>query len=105
MNHEVAEAAVERAEAGDLAGGEQVLVDYYDEETLRLGIGRMRAVKAFLPRMPLAEKALIDYREGRFYASTLVTLTLLDGMVDDLGSVGFFAGEVKLAAWDLRCRA
>ena len=47
--------------AGDLAGGEQVLVDYYDEETLRLGIGRMRAVKAFLPRMPLAEKALIDY--------------------------------------------
>lgn len=100
MNVEIAQAAVTRAESGDVAGAEQDLVDYYDEQTIRWGLMRMNAVQAFRPRMRLAELAFVDYLNGRYHAAIPVTLAVLDGMVNELGPRGFFAEGVNLEAWD-----
>lgn len=100
MDADVAQVVIARAEGGDIDGAEQALVDYYDEPTVRLGLRRMRAVRAFQPRMPLAELALVDYIARRYHACVPVTLALLDGMVNELGSHGFFTEGVNLEAWD-----
>ena len=56
--------------------------------------------------MALAEKALLDYREGRYHACIPVVLALLDGMVNEvhqkaLGTRrGISAEGVDLSAWD-----
>ena len=102
LNYEVAKAAIEKAGSGDLDGAEAKLVDYYSAETVEWKLRTMTGVKAFRPRMTLAEKALTDYREGRYYACTLVVLSLLDGMVSELAAQrrGFFAEEADLYAWD-----
>jgi len=60
----------------------------------------MIAVEAFRSRMLLAEKALADFKEGRYYSSVLVVLSLLDGMVNEIQQKGFFAQGVDLTAWD-----
>lgn len=102
LNYEVAKAAVEKAESGDFEAAEEALVEYYTPETVGIKLRRMMAVKAFRPRMRLAEKALGDYRQGRYYACVLVLLSLMDGMVNEVNieRKGFFAKEADLAAWN-----
>lgn len=102
MNVEVAKAAINKAEAGDIEGAEVDLVSYYDTDTVKWKLQTMIGVQAFRTRMPLAQKALEDYREGRYYASTLVILALLDGLVSELHEKrrGFSAQEVDMQAWD-----
>lgn len=68
MNLEVAKAAVEKAETGDIDGAEADLVEHYDADTVEWLLRRMNDVQAFHVRMPLAEKALLDYREERYHA-------------------------------------
>jgi hypothetical protein len=102
MNVEVAKAAITKAESGDIDGAEADLVDYYSPETVEWKLLTMLGIKAFRPRMPIAEKALDDYREGRYHACVPVVLTLMDGLVNELHEKrrGFFAEEVDLQAWD-----
>ncbi|MDQ5822783.1 MAG: hypothetical protein M3441_01050 [Chloroflexota bacterium] len=100
LNFDVARAAVAMAEAGDIDGAELYLADHYDEESLKYHFIWMRAVKAFMPRLPLAEKARTDYLDGRYHACVPVVLAILDGIVNDLGPRGFFAQGVNLQAWD-----
>ena len=100
LNYEVARAAVLEGETGDLDGAEQLLVDHYDEEGLKYHLIWMRHVKAFCPRIALAEKARTDYLEGRYHACVPVVLAILDGTVNDLGPRNFFAQGVSLEAWD-----
>lgn len=102
MNIEVAKEAIRNAEAGDWDGAEADLVQYYDPETVKWQLRTMTGVKAFRPRTALAEKALADYREGRYHACVPVVLALLDGMVNDLHERqrGFFAEDADLQAWD-----
>jgi len=102
MNLEVAKAAVQKAEDGDIDGAEEDLVSYYSPSEVRWMLKRMHAVRAFAPRMRLAEKALIDYEEERYHACIPVTLALLDGLVSELHGKrrGFFAEEADLTAWD-----
>jgi len=102
MNFEVAKAAVEKAEAGDIDGAEADLVEYYDVGTVSWKLGTMRAVAAFRPRLRLAEKALEDYQDGRYHACIPVVLALLDGMVSEVHERrrGFFAEDTNLEAWD-----
>lgn len=100
LNVEVAQAAVAKAEAGDIDGAEQDLISYYDEKVVSWNITMMFGVKAFRARIPLAQKALVDYTEGRYHACVPVVLALLDGMVNDLGPRGFFTEGVNLEAWD-----
>lgn len=106
MNLEVAETAVEHAEAGDMNAAERVLVEYYDTEAVEWHINRLASVDAFRPRQQLVEQALTDYDAGRYYACIPVVLAQLDGMVQhaypegDGESRGFASDDAKLEAWD-----
>jgi hypothetical protein len=106
INFEAARAAVLKAEAGDLDGAELVLVDHWTPEIVRWGVKSMHAVDAFLPRMELAEIALVDYEAERYHACVPVVLALLDGMVNDVYQKahgtrrGISAQEADLRAWD-----
>jgi len=100
LNIDIAKAAVELAEAGDLDGTETMLVEHYNEETLRFGINFMHAIKAFHPRLPLARKAMADYLERRYHASVPVVLALLDGTVNDISQKGFFSKDATFEAWN-----
>src|SRR5260370_15330457 len=92
FNVDIAQATVEKAEAGDIDGAEIDLVEYYDEEHTRWHLRTMQEVKAFRPHLSLMEKALDDYLQGRYHASVPVVLMQLDGFVSDVGknNSGFF---------------
>lgn len=102
MNVEVAKAAIEKAEAGDLDGAEGALVDYYSVETVKRKLQAMNGVAAFQQRMLLAQKALIDYEAERYHACVPVVLALLDGLVNELHEKrrGFSSEDIKLEAWN-----
>jgi hypothetical protein len=102
MNVEVAKAAIKKAESGDMDGAEADLVAYYSPETVEWKLRTMLGIEAFRPRMPLAEKALIAYREERYHACVPIVLALMDGLVNELHEKrrGFFAEEADLQAWD-----
>ena len=54
-------------------------------------------------RMHLIERALADYQAGRFYATTLVLLTVMDGFVNDVENrrKGLHARAAdEMAGWD-----
>lgn len=102
LNLEVAKSAVTKAEAGDFDDAEAELVAYYDADTVRLQLQMMQGIQAFRARMPLAQKALIDYREERYHACVPVILALMDGLVSELHEKrrGFSAEDVDLKVWD-----
>ncbi len=102
LNLDAAMAAVHKAESGDFDGAEADLTSYYTPDTVTWKLRTMYGVKAFRPRMELAEKALADYREGRYHACIPLVLALLDGMVNEANEErrGFFADDVNLEAWD-----
>jgi hypothetical protein len=106
LSLEVAKAAIEKAKQGDVDGAEADLVAHFDAETVRFGLMSMHGVHAFRPRMALAEKALVDYREGRYHACIPVVLALLDGMINEVHQKargirrGISAEGVDLSAWD-----
>ncbi len=102
FNVDRAQAAIEKAEAGDSDGAEADLVEYYNEEHIRWHLRTMQAIPAIHPRLSLLEKALDDYVQGRYHASVPVVLMQLDGFVSDVGKKhsGFFREGVNLEAWD-----
>jgi hypothetical protein len=101
MKLSVAMEAVQLAEAGEIDEAETTLVNYYAPDTVRFWLNYLRRIKAFQPRMRLAELALKDYRESRYHACIPVILALMDGLVNELnGNRGFFADDIELEAWD-----
>lgn len=84
MDLQAAKTALEKADSGDLEGAEAYLVEYYNPETVQQKLRRMNDIEDFRPRMTLAQKALTDYREGRYHACVPVVLALMDGMVNEL---------------------
>lgn len=100
LNSDLAKAAVAAAETGDMMHAEDILVQHYNADQVAIQLNALRGTKAFRPRLRLAELALTDYREGRYHASIPVVLALLDGMVNELGNMGFFSQNVDLVAWD-----
>ena len=100
MNIKIAKQCISLATEGHIDDAEKVLVDYYSSEEIEHELNTMIAVKAFRDRMPLAKKALIDFKEGRYYSTILVIMSLLDGMVNEIQHRGFFSKEVDLIAWD-----
>jgi len=102
MNLDVAKKALEMAEQGDPEAAEEILVTYYNTETIRFWLQQMNAIKAYQPRHDLALKALDDYAAERYHACVPVILALLDGLVNELHERrrGFFSDEAELEAWD-----
>lgn len=102
---ETAKQAIQAYEEYGLEKAEEVLVDYYSPEWVENHLVFLTFLPEFKERVYLTKKACDDYKSGRYYASVLVTLTLIDGWVNDLNIVefqrkGFFAKDVKLVAWD-----
>lgn len=102
MGVEISKTAISKAESGDCDGAEIELANYFNAQTVQSKLETMMVVQAFRARMPLAQKALIDYREGRYHACIPVILALLDGMITEVNQhrLGFFAEDVNLEAWD-----
>jgi hypothetical protein len=77
---------------------------YQDHEWLQFQVTRLNRLPAMRTRMELLRKAFADYEENRFYATTLVLISVMDGFVNDLdpgNRRGLHAREAsELAAWD-----
>jgi len=102
---EVAKKAISIYESNSYKSAEKFLVDYYSPDWVEKHLIYLKFSPAFSERYFLAEKALDDYKEGRYYSSILVTLTLIDGWVNELNIVefqrkGFFDKDSELVAWD-----
>jgi hypothetical protein len=99
LNVEIAQKAIEIAK-NDLDEAETFLVNFYTPEMVETYLSMMHGVKAFRPRMDLARKALLDYREERYHACVPVILALMDGLVNDIHNLGLFTEYIDLNAWD-----
>ena len=63
---------------------ERELIEYLkEEEVLHRMITRMSRFLDMRPRILLLEKAEQDHLQGRYYSSVLVTITVMDGFVDN----------------------
>lgn len=105
MELDAARKAIEIAEYDGMEKAEEYLVNYFSPEWVETRITWLKYIKGFQPRFEMALKALNDYKEGRYYSSVLVVLTLIDGWVNDLNLVGFqrlgfFSEKSQLLAWD-----
>ncbi|MEM1203435.1 MAG: hypothetical protein AAGN66_09435 [Acidobacteriota bacterium] len=101
LNVDLIRKAVELAEGGSLAKGEETLLDYYlSEDNIRFHLRLMMGVNAWRPREPLGVLALEDYLAGRYHACVPLVLALMDGLVSDVATTGFFAGGTDVTAWD-----
>lgn len=93
--------AVDLSQAGKVDEAEAEIISYYkSEEKVRWHLRTMMAVRAWRPRDNLANLAMADYLAGRYHAAIPVVLALMDGLVSDLATTGFFAGGTDVTAWD-----
>ena len=78
---------------------ERELIEYLKEkDVLHWMITRLNRFPDMRPRIPLLEKAERDYLEGRYYSSVLVTVSMMDGFVNDAFKAkrrGLHAREAK----------
>lgn len=102
MNMDVAKKALSIAESGDYKKAEKFLVDYFDPDFIERELRTMIPLESYKPRMELTQKALNDYKSGRYHACIPVVLAQIDGLVSDLHEKqrGFFAEDTKMEAWD-----
>jgi len=101
LNFDLMEKCVKLAEEGKPKEAEESLVEHFtDREKISFLIIRLKNVKEFKSRTPLFLNALEDHFSGRYYASVPLFLMLIDGFVNDVEHIGFFADKVKLDVWD-----
>lgn len=105
MNMDEAVQAIAIHENEGIEKAEEYLANSISPEWVESRINWLKYIEGFQPRFKLAQKALEDYKAGRYYASILVTLTLIDGWVNELNIIehqrkGFFASDSNLSAWD-----
>lgn len=63
---------------------EKKLIEYFKEDkNLDYAIIRLNQFPDMRPRISLLEKAKQDFLEGRYYSSVLVTISVMDGFVND----------------------
>lgn len=91
--------------AEDAVTAEKRLIEYYKSvERIEFPLRRLHRFDAMRARIPLLQKALLDYEGGRYYSTILVLLSVMDGFVNDLDTAnrqGLHArhGE-DIVAWD-----
>lgn len=84
---------------------EQRLIAYYmSDDHIQWSLRRLGHHAAMRPRLALAQRALHDYQERRFYSCVLVLLSVVDGFVNDFEPArrkGLHARESEdMSAWD-----
>ncbi len=92
--------AVELADRGDFQGALDALVDHYSEERIGFHLIRLAGLDCGRERRRLLSLAREDYAAGRYHACVPVVLAQMDGMVNDLQQLGFFAEGSDLTAHD-----
>jgi hypothetical protein len=102
LNVESVRSLLEDSETDDEA--EARLIAMYDDAAISFGTTRMRRFEVMRPRLDLLDRARKDHLEGRYYASVLVLLSVMDGFVNDVVQNprrGLHAREPdELTAWD-----
>ena len=79
------EAILENANSAD---AETALIEYLKEpNVLAFQIDRLNRFPDMRPRLDLPRKAELDYREGRYYSTVLVVVSVMDGFVNDLNKM------------------
>lgn len=64
---------------------EKKLIEYLQEkDVLRGMLNRLNRFVDMRPRIPILNKAVEDYIAGRYYSSVLVTVSMMDGFVNDV---------------------
>ncbi|MEH2421714.1 MAG: hypothetical protein V7K48_12575 [Nostoc sp.] len=100
LNVDLMQKAIELADKSKFEEAENLLADYYNEQTLQWLLMTMLVVKEFRNREELAKLAKEDYLAERYYACVPILLMLIDGLVNDIEQTGFFAEGTDLTAWD-----
>lgn len=100
MNFDLMKKAVELAADGDYDAAEALLVEQYNNKTIRFMLIRMRSIPEFRPRERLLMLAVEDYAAERYHACIPVVLSNIDGLTSDIEQKGFFAEGTNLTAWD-----
>jgi hypothetical protein len=85
---------------------ERALIDSYkDPQALRFMVRRLGRFPELQVRMELIDRAEADLHEGRYYATVLTLLSVMDGFVNDLERGerrGLHAREAEeMVAWDV----
>ena len=98
-------AVVERLLGLPADEAERALIDWYkDSEALRFMVRRLGRFPELQIRMKLIDRAEADLHEGRYYASVLTLLSVMDGFVNDLERGerrGLHARKAdEMLAWD-----
>ena len=100
LNFELMSKAVNLADEGKFEEANELIVEHYNEDTLKWGLTFMKALEEYRLRDNLAQKAKEDYLKGRYHACVPVVLIIIEGIVIDIEQKGFFARGVDLTAWD-----
>ncbi len=100
LNFELMSKAVNLADESKFEEANELIVEHYNEDTLKWGLTFMKALEEYRLRDDLAQKAKEDYLKGRYHACVPVVLIIIDGIVNDIEQKGFFAHGVDLTAWD-----
>lgn len=100
LNFETMKKAVLCAQQGDINQAEEILIDHHNPENIDWKITRLQGIKEFRYRLELIDKAYEDYKAKRYHACIPVILMMIDGMVNDIQQIGFFAENTDLSVWD-----
>ena len=101
MNLSLMKEAIVAYETSGAEAGENVLLKYYQEDYTKTIYFLKNKAEPFVQRYDLIQKAFEDHFAGRYYASVLLFLIIIDGAVNDYTkSKGFFADGTDVTAWD-----
>lgn len=101
LSFSLMENCVNLAEEGKTKEAEQALIEYFTErDNINFLITRLISIQEFRPRRTLMLNALEDHFSGRYHASVPLFLMMIDGFVNDIEHLGFFAENVDLNVWD-----
>lgn len=78
INADLLKRCVTLCMSGDIEGAEQELINYYRNDDIRYLVFPLANVPGFKERYVLLNKALEDYREGRYHACIPVFLMIID---------------------------
>ncbi|UHG92951.1 hypothetical protein [Spirosoma oryzicola] len=80
---------------------EKYLIDYYNEDTIRIGITRLWGTEPFRDRLHIIKLAYADFICGRYHSCVPLLLMMIDGVVADSGNnLGFFSDKSEVVSWD-----
>ncbi|SMP49114.1 hypothetical protein SAMN06295888_10580 [Desulfonatronum zhilinae] len=91
---------IELAKIGESEKAIANFADYYDAERMRYELLWLNHTETTRKRIPLIEKAYLDYQENRYHATIPIILMMIDGVVNDVVGKGFHSDKEDIDAWN-----